>query len=453
MNIGPLFDQPPPADTEAEGCLLGALILKPDAIPEVFGLIRDEAFTLERHAVIWRCILAVNAECGTIDLNLLLPQVRQIDPDITGEYLVGLASGVPSGENAPHYAARLAQLVKIRRTIEVCGRALHRAYTSPEQHMDIVAEATEGMIAVSELNTPRRDVTLAEASAEVVRVLDTGEKQTLATGITSFDDLCGGFPIEGLVTLLGIPSSGKSTVAANLAYRWAVDGYPVRVFSFEQPSRRIAETLIAAQTGVDLRRAMRMGTGLPMDDDRLVRDAAASHGKVPLEFVDELLDARQIEARCELYAKRGVRIVIVDYLQNLPMLSGMRDHYASVSESARILQRISRRLGLLVVMLCQVDKEAARGSKADKPVRLSDAFGGATVSMVTDFAVVVHRPWLYDTHRQASEMKLVVRKSKYSAIGEAECWFDPVTGRISDTNETPYAGGNGDWGSYGEPGA
>lgn len=58
------------------------------------------------------------------------------------------------------------------------------------------------------------------------------------------------------------------------------------------------------------------------------------------------------------------------------------------------MQRIARSLDMLVVMVSQVDKFAAR---AGQPPGQNDGIGSIAIGQVSDMIVSVHRPCLFET--------------------------------------------------------
>src|SRR3989344_7081237 len=97
----------PPQSIESERALLGALLLKPDAIHDVLDLIRPDSFYAEKHRLIFGAMNELAARGEPIDL-LTLSQ-RMLDQGLLERgggrsYLAELVGSAPAPGNFSHYA-------------------------------------------------------------------------------------------------------------------------------------------------------------------------------------------------------------------------------------------------------------------------------------------------------------------------------------------------------------
>lgn len=100
-------DTTPPHDMAAEVSALGAMILAPDRIPDVRGIVRSADFYRPAHQTIFDAVLSMHANGTPIDLVLLRDAMeRQGTLASVGgiEYLAGVVDGVPSVANVEYYA-------------------------------------------------------------------------------------------------------------------------------------------------------------------------------------------------------------------------------------------------------------------------------------------------------------------------------------------------------------
>lgn len=425
MNIE---GQTEPADTEAEAALIGCMILDPDVRGEILEALTPDAFSAEKAAA---CFGAMGR---TLDAG---PEDFARDAQacgVTKVDLIAYCECVPHSVNWPHYLRRVREAWCARRLWRECHTIAHELGTRHTWDATVEA-ATKRVDAAASARAARKTVTIADAAQEALRRLDEGLSEYHKTGWEAFDKEIGGWPRSGLVTVIAPPSHGKSTWVVNAALHIS-QSVPVRMFSFEMPARRIAETAIAIKAARNLRRHSLNGTKPGMDEWRDFDAAALSLQALQFELEDDHLDAHQIYARCHRYKAQGVGVVIVDYLQNLPNLPGT-DTFASVTESAKTLQRIARQLGLCVVMVCQGDKESVK--KKDRPLALSDAYGGIVVDQVTDLGISLFRPGFTNPEFEKGLTQIHVVKNKYgetTGMGGIEMWFD---GQVSTFREWRYS--------------
>jgi replicative DNA helicase len=97
----------PPQSIEAEGALLGSIMLRPDAINDVADIIGAQSFYSEKHRIIFRAMMDLFQKSSPIDLLSLSSCLRdksQLDQIGGASYLTELVSVVPSAANIQHYA-------------------------------------------------------------------------------------------------------------------------------------------------------------------------------------------------------------------------------------------------------------------------------------------------------------------------------------------------------------
>ena len=97
----------PPQNIESEMALLGSIMLRPEALPEVMDILRPEAFYSNKHRLIFTAMTKLYEKHEPIDLLTLSSRLKEAgDLDSVGgiSYLTELVNTVPSSSNAEHYA-------------------------------------------------------------------------------------------------------------------------------------------------------------------------------------------------------------------------------------------------------------------------------------------------------------------------------------------------------------
>src|SRR5882757_3506285 len=100
----------PPQTLESEKALLGALMIRPDAIIEATEVLSPDAFYSEKHRIIYRAMLALYTKNEPIDIESV--RVKLADEEMLESiggvpYLADLVGDVPAASNAGHYAAQV----------------------------------------------------------------------------------------------------------------------------------------------------------------------------------------------------------------------------------------------------------------------------------------------------------------------------------------------------------
>lgn len=392
-----------PADEAAEEMLLSACVLDPNWVSEAVESLGLDAFTSESRAKVFE---AMRRSVGSGDggMEHALASVR-VDYDDLNRIVNSATSGVVF----PTMLRKVREAWSVRRLWGECHKIARTLETTGPGNAGVWLQATETAVQrihdAVEVRRGSASTHVSEAAERFLKEREDGQSPSYATGFPGFDMEFGGLPRSGLVTIIGPSGHGKSTLALNIL-AFVSGSCPVRMFSFEMPSDQIGASVLAILSGQPVR-------SLGRCDMTRVNEGHGRLMALDFEVVDDLLDARQIFARCWRYKSQGVAVVAIDYLQNLPILPGHDSHWTSIVESAQLFQRIAREMGLCVVMVCQGDKESV---KRGKPMGLGDAYGGIVVQQVTDLGLSVHRPGYVDPEIPLDEARLHVVKNKYGPV-------------------------------------
>ena len=137
------------------------------------------------------------------------------------------------------------------------------------------------------------------------------------SGFASLDKITNGWQPSDLIILAARPSVGKTAFSLNIARNAAVDhNIPVAFFSLEMSSLQLANRLMTSESGLSADK-IKGGVKLENDEWTLLEQSLKRLRKAPL-YVDETPGLPIMEFRSKVKAlvkQKGVRLIIVDYLQ------------------------------------------------------------------------------------------------------------------------------------------
>lgn len=171
----------------------------------------------------------------------------------------------------------------------------------------------------------------------------SGRHTVIPFGIPELDHSVDGIGPGQLCIVAGRPSHGKSLLGLQWADQAARLGHRALFISEEMSAGEIGQ------------RVALWGT-LENDDDRILTAARKRYAGVNRpQLVTHLGDMDAVE-RCIEYhhTQFGVDCIVVDYLQ---LLGGANGRYEIVSDISRRLKRITGRLGLHTMVLCQTNRQ------------------------------------------------------------------------------------------------
>jgi replicative DNA helicase len=371
----------PPQSLESERGLLGALLLKPDAIHDVADIVRGDSFYAEKHKLIYEAMRDLSDQGNPIDLLSLSERLQSQGhlERIGGRaYLAELASAAPSPGNFAHYADLVARKHLLRSLIDAAHEITETCYDEAQDTHVVLDEAEKSVMAIGNGVAAHKFTGISEklhGAWDRIEALSKKEDgiRGVPTGYAALDNLLSGLHPSDLVILAARPSVGKTSLALDIARNAAVKHkVPVGIFSLEMSSEQLVDRMLAAESYVDSWK-IRTGAVKEEDDFSRIRDALETLSKAPIYIDDKpgnnILSMRAVARR--LKRERGIGLIVVDYLQLMtPVGSKNSDSLVQqVTEISRSLKSLARELEVPVLALSQLSRAVEQ--RGGKP-RLSD---------------------------------------------------------------------------------
>lgn len=363
----------PPHSIEAEQSVLGGLLLRNQAWPEVSGILSAEDFYTQDHRTIFTAIsevIAARKPCDFVTLTEHLRQQKRIDEAGGMAYLGTLAADATSASNVAAHAgivrerSTLRSLIALGQDIADLGYETHgREATELLREADRLFSALRGR-GVADAMTFGQAATAALEDIERSRgERAAGRPAGVPYGIPAIDRATGGMRPGELIGVAARTSVGKTAFAVQSSIYAAKHGHPGLFLSLEENPVAVALRAIATTGGVNLT-AMRGGFQEAVDQ---ANRAVVSHAMnaLPLWVYSRAFRLDKICAMLSRYARtEGIKFGVVDHagLVNVNHRSGMK-RYEQVGEVTRTLKQLSEELGIPIVLLVQIGRESAKLGK------------------------------------------------------------------------------------------
>jgi replicative DNA helicase len=389
-NSAGLASVAPPHDEEAEASVLGAIMLADrwfDTITVDVHL-NPSDFYRPRNRVIFQAMLELNSDSEAIDtltVSARLTETGKLDEAGGKDYIETLVTRIPALGNTKQYG----QIVKENSLLRGLVRASQDIQASVNSRegdpRELLERAQQRVFEVAQDSQSGELVKLSEILHEEIDAL---EQQSLhgnavtgtPTGFRDVDELTGGLQGGNLIIIAARPSMGKSALVTNIAENAALKGYPVAIFSLEMSKTELSQRFLASQAKLS-GDAMRKGQ-IKKNDWPKVLEAAQAFDDAPL-WIDDSSDINIIELRAKARrlhgrflgqenegGKKGLGLIIVDYLQLLRANDGRESRVEQVAQMSRGLKILARELDVPVIAVSQLSR-AVESRQPPRP-QLSD---------------------------------------------------------------------------------
>jgi replicative DNA helicase len=424
----------PPQNVEAESALLGSIMLRPEAINEVFDFVHADSFYSEKHRIVFRTMMELFSKSTPIDLLSVSSRLQEkgmLEQVGGASFLAELVQGVPSSTNAKHYSEIVQKKHMMRSLISAAEYISELGFDEAADLEEMLDRAEKSIFEVTNFSGVHKFVELKDTLSEAWERLDKLHNSTdllrgVPTGFADLDSKLSGLQKSDLVILAARPSMGKTALALDIARQAAVTHkVPVGIFSLEMSSQQLVDRMLSAASSVDSWK-LRTGKGLSLETDfARIRTAMDSLSQAPIYIDDQpgnnILKMRSVARR--LKSEKGLGLIIVDYLQLMvPTNARHNDNLVQqVTELSRSLKHLARELDVPVLALSQLSR--AVESRGGKP-RLSDLRDSGSIEQDADVVMFIHREDKYNENSDRPNVaEILIEKHRNGPTGKVELYF------------------------------
>lgn len=205
------------------------------------------------------------------------------------------------------------------------------------------------------------------------------------TGIADLDKFTGGLH-KGEVTIIAArPSVGKTALAVQIALQVAKKGKAVQIFSREMSQIQLGTRLIANLGKID---GQRMRTGHIRDEDWLnIVHTQGELSNLPLYINDESSTMPDVRAICAEKKRKGLDLVIIDYMQLIDPHKRSDTREREVAEISRAIKKLTLEFEIPIIALSQLNR-----STANKRPTLDTLRESGAIEQDADNVILLHKP-------------------------------------------------------------
>ena len=455
-TLGLEMGNKPPQALDVEEAVIGALLIEPSCVDEAMEELTPSCFYSDRHRMVFQSMVSLSNEHSPIDI-LTVAQKLKADGNLEAVggavALAQLSQKVGAAAHIEVYIKILKQKSIQRELITASYDILKNSYDDSTNVDDLIDMAQTKIFAAIQ-NNVKKDVqeigsVINQAIQDIENLQDTTGLSGVPSGFQSLDKVTLGWQASDLIILAARPSVGKTAFVLNIARNAAVDYHmPVAFFSLEMPAIQLAKRMMVTETGLNADK-VKGGQKLEPYEWKQLEEKLKDLTKAPL-YIDDTPSLPVMEFRSKvkrLVKQKGVRLVIVDYLQLMQgpaELRGMREQ--EVAAISRTLKATAKEMNVPIIALSQLSRQAVQRTGSNNRPQLSDLRESGSIEQDADMVLFIHRydyQGLSDNPEDIGKTSLIIAKHRNGEIGEIDMMFrasevrfvdmaDSLVGSISD---------------------
>lgn len=354
---------------DAEQGVIGSLLTNSARLDAISGILRLDMFGDAELRSIYQAIASLVAANKPVDFVTVREEMEQYGVDIDVTVLEDLASFAVGEATLVRYAEIVGERALSRGLIDAAGKAHDialQAGIGPTARLDMCQQLFHSLAGQRTTKAPKVIADLAVGVIDRVEAMSDGRAfPGVAIGLPTLDNLLGGgFKPGRQVVIAARPSVGKSALALEVAYQFAIKRRAAAFFSQEMTSEELVDRLVCRIGAID---AGNMSTGkLEKDEWSRLSDAVADFKHLPL-FVDDqpALTLADIQAKArKLKREHNIEVLVIDHLQLCAPADAKASRHHQLEELSRGLKVLAKQLNLTVVVLSQLNRDVEKRTSA-----------------------------------------------------------------------------------------
>ncbi len=418
-------------DYRAEFGLIGSIMLKPEYLPEIRGIVTAKDFQTEpgRATFLAACRLA-DSDTGIDPITLMS------ESGVEEQWLHEVLDLTPTAEHALEYARQLRkerQMASIRAMLASLTEKAEDG--DPAAVIGAVHEALDDLGEDYEGTVVRPEDALAGFLSHIDRIKN-GDRITVATGFPSVDNILGGGMLKtGLYIMAARPGVGKTSLGLAVA-EMASRRSRVLFVSLEMSETEIMARRHANIAGIYLGRLLHS----PLTDEEALGVGNAQIKMSQRQFFLNRTNTATVAEIGVMARSCRAELVVIDYLGLIQCDLRNASSYERVTRISGDLKRLARALKCPVLCLAQLNRQSE--SRSDKRPSMADLRDSGAIEQDADGILLLHRPMLYAKEewngRDGQPFEVDIAKNRHGPTGKAVLTWWATDGRFQDGNTNSW---------------
>lgn len=274
-------------------------------------------------------------------------------------------------------------------------------------------------------------------------MLDNSLNKVLETGFYKLDKIIGGFQSGQLISIVGKPSMGKTSLALSIINNLIdLDLTPILYFTLETSSEQVFQKIISIKSSLPSQKLL--SGEIENHEYEILNSKLQNLERSNINFISKLeISIDEIELKIDDFVDKNKNgIVFIDYLQLVTIENfGFYDNREQeLSAIIRRLKICARENNIPIVLLSQAHNSLK--FRWRRPV-FSDLGDAQAIQEDSDLVMFVYRPEYYnieewdDDERSPTEgqAEIILAKNRNGSVDNIRLKFIPSLGKFENLDD------------------
>lgn len=242
--------------------------------------------------------------------------------------------------------------------------------------------------------------------------------------------LNGGFETPSLVCIGSRPSMGKTSFMLSIIAKQIENEIPVGLISLNETKNQILRRFLSISSLIETNRFKINESGVDcvidmngLEFQRIVGSNALWEKYI--HFMSKAYSLNEILAEMEIFIRKGVKIIYLDFFQVL-IRARDGDLYQESSKIINELKIFANLNNVIIVIASQLNRKSEE-RPGHRPY-LSDLRDSGALEEVADYVIFLHRREYYDPMDRPELAELIVSKHRFGGVGSIPVKFNAQLG-------------------------
>lgn len=380
---------------ESEEYICSVMLVKPDEIGEVIGVLTGDDFFDQRLRILFNTIIGMYKANKAIDI-VTVSEVLNFDgtlKKVTRNYINDLALSFTTSKQLQQHIKIILKYSKLRQ-MKMLSQNIDNDIDTGVDVDEVINKAQLDLKKISEKFGKKNFSTLIDGVDTVLdnvnRMFDSEDGISgISTGFKSLDKCINGLQPSRLYIVGARARVGKSSFAQQIAEYVALN-YNVLFISLEMKSAQYTERSLFRRTGInnELISSKRIDKQVALDK---LAEATIELANLKLTINDNsMCTLATLEKNLLSLEREGKKIdlLVIDYAQLMQYPRGL-DRFAGASYNSTGLKQLANKFNIPILLLCQLSRNVEQ--RQDQRPLLSDIKDSGNFEQDADVILFLYR--------------------------------------------------------------